>query len=250
MKRAGIFLLALVFVFSAFSSYACELYWYLAASMSKPGREVVEKYNQNADCHVFLVVGGSGQLLSQLHLAGKGDMYTPASGAFLEKAKAMNIVRDYRLLLQQTPVFGISKTKASAIKTFDHILQPGLRIALGNPKTMALGKTYQGIEEKMPGDIKKKIRQSTVLEAININQIVNYVSSGAVDTGIMFDTTATANRIPFVYIPEEYNVKNRAYLVELVYSDKSEEVRKLQEFIFKQDAVFEKYGFQLSHSDL
>ncbi len=229
-----------------FKIQACELYWYLAASMSKPGKAVVDSYNRETKtCKILLVIGGSGQLLSQLKLAGKGDIYTPASEAFLEKAKSLKLVASSRLLLEQRPVFGLSTGGTAKIKSFTDLVNKGNRIALGNPKTMALGKTYLRIEQAMEETLKKAIRANTQLFAININQVVNYLRTNTVDAGIVFDTTAVANGLSYVRIPDEVNVVNRAYLAVLKFSQNPIEVRKFKDYVFRQEGVFKSYGFNL-----
>ncbi len=248
MKQLTQVLLILGFVVCSARLQACELYWYLAASMTKPGKEVVEKWNQQPGmCHLYLILGGSGQILSQLVMAKKGDLYTPASEGFLDKAKNLKIVKDQQLLLEQTPVFGLSKSGEKLVKSFSDLTKQGIKIALGNPKTMALGKTYLGIEKRMDTQTKEKIRSNTLLKAINVSQVVNYLLTNTVDAGIVFDTTAAAHGIAYVDIPRQISVSNRAFLVTLTFSTRTEEVKDLIRFIHQQNSIFNRYGFNLSH---
>lgn len=241
-------LLFICLLFSRSSVQACELYWYLAASMSKPAKVIVRQYNaQTDDCHVYLIVGGSGQLLNKLRLSQKGDLYTPASESFLNRAKQSKLVKEHKRLLRQTPVFGISQSASNKIKTFEDLLTPGVKIALGNPGTMALGKTYQKLESKMPSEIRGKIKANTLLNAINVNQIVNYLLSNTVDAGITFDTTARANGIKQISIPSQYNISTQSYLAILNTTDAYPEAKKFQTYVLNQKQVFQKFGFSLAN---
>ncbi len=245
MKKTSFVFTAIVFLFGA-NSYGSDIYWYLAASMAKPGREVVAKYNERKpSARVFLILGGSGQLLSQLHLSKKGDFYTPASADFLKKAMDSGIVKRSRLLLEQKPVFGLSKSGVGKIASFADLTKSGVKIALGNPRTMALGNTYLRVESKMFRETAEKIRNNTIVEAISVSQIVNYIHADIVDAGTIFDTVAEANGIRYVEIPESFNQRNSAYLARLVYSDPAHDLRKFEHFIFDQSAIFAKYGFSL-----
>ena len=245
--KCFLYLLILLTIGSSVKLNACELYWYLAASLSKPGKEIVRNYNQRPGvCNVYLVVGGSGQLLSQLQMAKKGDLYTPASEMFLNKARGLNLVTDYRALLSQKPVFGLSKSGQKKIKTFADLLKPGIRIALGNPKTMALGKSYLTVEENFQPQTRERIRANMLVKGINVNQIINYVLSNVVDAGITFDTTATANKIAFLEIPDADNVSDTAFLARLNFSNHAEEAHAFRDYIFSQDKIFAKYGFKLN----
>jgi molybdate transport system substrate-binding protein len=238
------------FLFLITDAAAGDIYWYLAASMAKPGKEIVSRFNQKyAPSHVYLIIGGSGQLLSKIELARRGDIYTPASVGFLEKAREKKLVKSQRLLLQQKPVFGVSQGGATKIKTFRDIYGPGRRLALGNPKTMALGATYLQIEEKMGRKLSAKIRVNSQLEAINISQVVNYLRADVVDAGILFDTVARANSLKYIEIPEKYNTLSQSFLIRLVCTtnDKAD-LDRFEAFIFAQPQSFSKYGFQLAGS--
>lgn len=224
-----------------------ELYWYLASSLAKPGKEIVEKFNKkNQSCQVFLIIGGSGQLLSKLYLSKKGDLYTPASTAFLKQAVNLKIVKSQKPLLKQKPVFGISSSGISKIDSFWDLKKPGLKIALGNPKTMALGKSYLKIEQRMPGDLASGIRKNMSVLAINVTQIVNYILLDVVDTGTIFAAMAQANNIPFVEIPPQYNHLSQAYLIQLVFSDRADQLVEFEEFVVNQSEIFIKHGFKLN----
>ena len=230
-------------------SMAGEIHWYLAASLSKPAKEIVAQFNrQMQECQVFPIVGGSGQLLSKISMAKIGDLYSPASTEFFAKSRSMGLVANYKVLLFQTPVFGLSTSGQKKISTFQDLTAHSVKIALGNPKTMALANSYLKIEQKMGPTLSRELRRNAIVEAINVNQIVSYLQLGVVDAGLIFDTVARANNIPFVRIPEKNNVETRAYLIRLTFSQKSNQhcLNQLENYIHARDDVFSKYGFQLS----
>jgi molybdate transport system substrate-binding protein len=242
-----LFIFGISFFLLISNASAGDLYWFLAASMAKPGKEIVFRFNQEfAPSHVYLIIGGSGQLLSKIELARRGDIYTPASAGFLEKAREKKLVKSQRLLLHQKPVFGMSRSGATKIKTFRDLVRPGRRLALGNPKTMALGATYLEIEKKMGSKLSSQIRDNSQLEAINISQIVNYLRADVVDAGILFDTVARANGLEYIEIPERFNTLSQSYLIRLACAtSKEEDLDRFEAFVFSQHQSFRKYGFQL-----
>jgi molybdate transport system substrate-binding protein len=236
----------LIIGLTAQTAKAEELYWHLAAAMTKPGQAVVDAYNATKPARrVLVVTGGSGQLLSQLRLARRGDLFTPVSAVFLQQAHDAGIVASVRPLLTQIPVFGLSKVGADRIASFEELGKPGLRVALGDPKTMALGVTFQTIEERMDKTAAEKLRANVVVEAINISQIVNYLKTGSVDAGLIFDTVARANGLSMVPIPETFNRPETAYLVRLTFSNDPEAAVAFERFILQQVDVFAAFGFQL-----
>ncbi|MEC9491159.1 molybdate ABC transporter substrate-binding protein [Flexistipes sp.] len=240
------FLLSLVVCLFAFNAYAEKIYWYLAASMTKPGKAIVKQYNKTHEDEVVLILGGSGQILNKIILSKKGDIYTSANEKYYRKAASDNVVLNGEKLLVQTPVFGISKRAETRIASFEALLKPGIKIALGNPNTMAIGKTYQmKIKPKMPKHIAKKIKDNTIINPTNVSQTTNYVLSGTVDAGLMFDSGAKLNKLDYVEIPDEYNTGVTAYISLVKYSKNKELAKSFLEYVRSNSHIFEEYGYNV-----
>ena len=242
-------LIAAIFCVLAFAPAAFaakkEIVWYVAASMTKPAQVMVDKFNaENKDMEIVLNVGGSGELLSKITASKVGDFYTPASTSFLKRCEDAGLITKATPLLQQVPVFGLSKSGVTKIKTFEDVAKPGLKVALGNPETMASGKTWVEIEKKMPADLVKGIRSNTQVEALNINQVQNYITSDVVDTGLIFDSMAKNGKIPYVEIPVEYNIPETSHLVQLNTSKNNQaDLDKVQKYIFDNFSIFADAGY-------
>jgi len=100
--------LVMFFVLLSNFGFAKEIYWYAAASATKPAQEIVEKFNfTSKETKVVLITGGSGELLNKILLSKVGDIYSPASFEFLKLAEdKLDYV--YDKLLIQTIVIGLS----------------------------------------------------------------------------------------------------------------------------------------------
>lgn len=224
---------------------AADLYWYLGASMTKPGKEMVETFNRgDHPFTVILITGGSGQLLSKITAAGKGDLYTPASLSYVAKTKNLGLLKTHSPLIVQTPVFALSADGRQKIHNWSDLTGPEIRIGLGNPKTMALGRSYLRIQEKMGPELTAQLNRNKVVEAVNISQIINYLKSDIVDAGIAFDSTARANNLNYIEIPEAYNHQEIAPLIILKCEANEENTQLFIDFIMNNLAFFEKHGFK------
>jgi len=246
--RKSIVLIIYMLCFLSISLCAAKqkLYWYLASSMLKPGKEIVHKFNsEKHDFKVLLVIGGSGHLISKIQLSEKGDLYTPASKYFLNRALESGLVLDYQKLLIQKPVFGLYKSNKNSCSAFSDLLESNIKLAVGNPKTMALGMIYYVAKTKMDKLLVEKLKDNEIVYAISVAQIVNYVLSGVVDAGLMFDTVAKANGLSYIKIPEKYCSGEYAYLATLKCSSNKKNVELFKKFILKQETIFQKYCFQL-----
>ena len=244
MKK--ILLICSVFCLLCQVGFSAEIYWYLAAAMSKPGKEIVEKYNQqNKNSKVYLILGGSCALLSRITVSGKGDLYTPGSEYFLDKAEKLGIVKNSRQLLIQKPVIGLSASGIKKIHNFDDLIKTGIKIAFGNQKLTVLGKAFLKMKDRMDAEFARRLEKNKVVEGINANQNANYILSDTVDASFIFDTVAKANKIRYIEIPEKFNVLSKAYMILLNNSKNIKETGKFTDFIFKQNDIFKKYGYSL-----
>lgn len=231
-------------IFSGYTVAAEPLYWYLASSMSKPGKVVVKAYNHSqTEVTVRLITGGSGQLLNKIKTSGKGDVYTAASDKFMDLACRLGLVKKSYPFLMQTPVFALSSS--THIITFDDLLKPGVRIALGKISTMALGKKYIAIESRMDPNTAKLIRQNTKVSGLNISHNVNYLKTGAVDAALLFDTTAKANGLRYVDIPKDANNTAMAKIAILNTSQSPKAATKFIAYVMEQKGTFQQFGFDL-----
>jgi len=227
--------------------FAKEIIWYLAAAMRKPGKEITQKFNAQGKTRVYLITGSSGQLLSKIFFSKKGDLFTPSSTHFFNQSIKKGIVRKSHILLEQAPVIGLSKAGSKKIKCFSDLSKKGVKIALGNPKTMTLGKTYLQIEKKLGKIIAGRIRNNVIVEVININQVVNYLATDTVDAGIIFDSIGRVNQLNYILIPEQFKISaEKAYMIVLKCSKNIKATKQFEKFVFSQKNIFEKHGFHLT----
>ncbi len=238
----------LFFLFFALQNlHGAEVYLYAASSLNKPVSEIAEKFNKEfSNIKAVLITGGSGQLLNKIIFSKKADVYIPASEFFLKKAIESDIVVDHKSLIYQTPVFGLSAKSNKNIRDFNDLVEKNIKIAFGRQNTMALGKIYAVIEKKLPKNIADKLRNKKSVEAINVSQIVNYLKSGVVDAGILFDSTAKINGLKYVKIPDEYNRKIKVSAALLNSGKRLTNSKKLFNFILENKKIFKKYGFEIA----
>ena len=97
----------------------------------------------------------------------------------------------------------------------------------------------------MPSSVAAQIRNKTIIKAVNVSQIVNYLKTGAIGAGTIFDSVARANRMAYIEIPDRYNVKVRAFFMKLTTGKSPKAVEDFEAYVFSHAAVFEKYGFKL-----
>ncbi len=243
MKKIVIILMLISLLHSV--AVADQLYWFCAAAVKKPSLKIVKLYNKTHKNRVFLIAGGTGQILQQMILSKKGDIYTSMDTKFFNQAKNKGIITKYTEFLKLIPVFGLSKIGEKKIHRFMDIFNPGIKIAGGNSKTMALGKTYSLILKKLPKKLSLKLKKNTVVYAINISQIINYLRMSNVDAGIVFKAVAKMNNLRFILIPKKYNQIKTGYVAEVIYGKNKKAKAQLYRFILNHLYIYKQYGFTL-----
>ena len=112
-----------------------------AASSQAAVKEAARLFSAETGITVECSFGGTGALLNQIRLEHFGDVYITASGDFMDTAEKEQLVdpASRRVLCWLTPVICVAKGNPKQIKTLGDLAQPGLRVALADPKTATVG---------------------------------------------------------------------------------------------------------------
>ena len=225
--------------------YAEDIYWYVGAGLKEPAKEIISKYNKTHNDEAILILGGSGQLYQKIIMSKKGDLFTPGGEKYYKIALKEGVIYKGEKLLVNTPVFGIAKRASNKINSFKDLLKPGVKIVLGNSKTMELGDAFEKMSKKMPNYMLEALRKNTILEALNQPQIINYIRTSVVDAGILFEADANMYNIKYVKIPRKYSVDVIAYIALIKYSKNKELAQSFLDYIRKNINIFSKYGYNV-----
>jgi molybdate transport system substrate-binding protein len=111
-------------------------------SATKPATEEAaklfeDKYGANVELHF----GGSGAMLSQMKLTGRGDIYFPGSSDFMEKAKSEDLVlsESERVAVYLIPAINVQKGNPKNIQSLEDLARPDVTLAIGDPETVCVG---------------------------------------------------------------------------------------------------------------
>lgn len=224
---------------------AGELHIFVGAGLRQPVDQLVSDFEGRTGHRVYIDYAGSGQLLTRIEASGKGDLFIPGALSYLEKLEKAGKVRSFRPIVQHTPVIGVNTARAGRIKSFADLAKPGVKVALGDPEAMALGRTAMTICER--SGLKDAILKNVVVYGATVKQLTLYVSQGAVDAAIIGRADAFQNRdtITLVPIPPEY-FQAEIIAVAILKSTSSPALADQLSDALSSDkgvAVFQQYGF-------
>ena len=169
-------------------SPARELVVYCAAGLKPPVEAVAREYQEATGVTVQLQYGGSGTLLSNLRVAGKGDLFIAADESYIRAAREFGLIEEVLPLARQRPVIVVRKGNPHGVRGLEDLWTRNLRVELANPEAAAIGRTVR--------ETLTRTGQWPLLEARvtvfkpTVNEAANDVKLGAVDAAIVWDSTA------------------------------------------------------------
>ncbi len=242
-KLGGLVFLLSMFFLNKVS--AGELHLYAGAGLRQPVDRLAKAFEEQTGHRVFIDYAGSGQLLARIQASGQGDLYIPGALFYIEKLEQAGGIDSYSPMVQHTPVIGVNAANAVRIETFDDLARPGVKLAMGDPKAMAFGRTALAILEK--SGQKEAILKNVAVYGATVKQLALYVRQGSVDAAIIGRADAFQNRdkIDIIPIPPAYFQTEIIAAAVLKSSSNPELARQLCEYMGSASAVdvFGQYGF-------
>ncbi len=236
----------LLFVLGLFgTAMADELHMFAGAGLRQPVDELAKAFEEKTGHRVFIDYGGSGQLLTRIEASGQGDLFIPGALFYIEKLEKEDRVQSRHPIVLHTPVVGVNKARTDLISSFDDLAKPGVRLAMGDPKAMAFGRTAMAICEK--SGKKDAILKNVVVYGATVKQLALYAGQGTVDAAIIGRSDAFQNKdkVAIVPVPPEYFQAETVAAAVLRSSSNPELAEELARFFSDENAVevFEKHGF-------
>nr|WP_320191481.1 molybdate ABC transporter substrate-binding protein [uncultured Desulfobacter sp.] len=162
---------------------ADELFLYAGAGLRKPTDKIIAQFEQKTGHKVIVDYGGSGKQMVKYQTVLRGDLFMPGSYFYIDKLKEKGMVLSDSQVVLHTPVIAVNKRGNHAVKTLDDMAAPGIKLAMGDPKAMALGRTSMEIIKN--AGLEKQFLDNVAVYGATVNQLTLYVVQGAVDAAIV-----------------------------------------------------------------
>lgn len=170
---------------------------YVAAGMRLPVEEIASRYEAETGVRVELQFGGSSTLLNQLQVNEyeTADLYLAADDFYLDKAVELELARETFPIGHQRPVIAVRRDSEKSIRSIADLVRKDVVIGLANPDQTAVGKavreSLQGVQigkQNAWDAVEAAVTQRGVFKP-TVNDVANDIKLGAVDVGIVWDTT-------------------------------------------------------------
>lgn len=217
---------------------------YSGAGLKKPMEELAKTFEKENGVKIEYIFAGSTQLLSQLEISGKGDVFIVGSKVAYNSAKEKNLVGESKEVAYHTPTIIVKKGNPKNIKSLEDLQKESIKVILGDEKANAVGQTTVKIIEKnnLTG-----IAKNVVAKMATVSEMVTHITEGKGDTAIATkDSVFNNDKVDIIEIPKEKNIDQVLPIAPVTASKEKELANKFVDFISSDagKAVFEKYGFK------
>ncbi len=154
---------------------------FVGSASKPPTEDAVAAFQDKTGAKLEVNYGGSGKMLSELKLSGRGDIYFPGSSDYMELAKREELVipETERRVVYLIPAINVVRGNPHGIKSVDDLAKPGLRLGIARPDTVCVG--LYGVEVLESMGLADKVKPNIVTHAESCEKTAQLVSLKSVD---------------------------------------------------------------------
>ncbi|MDD2422441.1 MAG: molybdate ABC transporter substrate-binding protein [Heliobacteriaceae bacterium] len=221
---------------------------YVASSMKDVMFRIKQVYvGNNSQKSLFLKCGGSGTLMRRIEQGALVDIFISAGSSQMDELQMKNlIINDSRKDFLRNRIVLITSKNSSIKCGFEELAAEKIKkIGIGNPDTVPAGKYAQ--EVLMSFGISESVSAKLVF-AKDVRQVLNYVETGYVDVGIVYQTEAiVSDNVKILSWAPETSHSPVVYSVAIMKaSDNQAESENFIKFLTtnkRAKRIFETFGF-------
>lgn len=225
-------------------SSTVDLLVYSGAGLKKAMEAIKTAYEADHDVTIEYSYAGSTQLISQIELSGKGDVFIVGSETAYHKLNEKGYASDaYALVAHHTPCIIVQAGNPKGITGLEDLTKEGITVILGDPEANAIGETAQKIIAKTG---LTAINDHVVSQAATVNEITTQIASGQADAGIVtVDSVHNNTDVEMVTIPDDQNIDQLIPVCTLTISEHPDAAQEFVDFIASDagKAIFADNGF-------
>lgn len=237
------------------STYAKELLVFAAGGTKAPVDAAAAAFQQKYGTKITINYGGGGEVLSNMVMAKKGDVFIAPEQRFMNSAKkqgAVDTAATPTVLAYMIPVIGVQKGNPLNIQTLADLGKRGVKIAMGNPDTTLLGEVGPEILKK--AGVYDTVNPNIVTNVPQVNTIITDLKTKQVDAGIIWHyfSVTNASDVDIIWIPAEYITGiGEIQAAVTTYSQESWTAQQFINFLASVDgqAIFKQNGYIVDKSE-
>ena len=201
---------------------------FAAASLKSTFTEIGEQFKtDNPGATVEFSFAGSSDLVTQLTQGAQADVFASADTKNMDKAAQAGLLDgDPVNFASNTLTIVVAPGNPKQVTSFQDLTKPGLTVVVCAPQ-VPCGSATQKVEEATDVDIKP------VSEESSVSDVLNKVTTGQADAGLVYvtDATGAGDKVTAVPFPESADAVNTYPIATLKSSEHQELARKFVEAV-------------------
>lgn len=219
-----------------------------AISLKDAFQEISAAYKEQTGVNVRLNLGGSGLLQKQIEAGAPVDVYASAGTKQMDALSSAGLIVDATRcnFTRNRLVLIVPSDSTLNLHSLHELVRPEVsRLSIGNPKTVPAGQYAEQVLKNLK--IWDRI-QNRLVPAENVRQVLDYVSRGEVDAGIVYASDVPISRgktVVAASAPEDSHAPILYPIAVIKGTGQEKEARAFIDFILNSSgqAIMEKYGF-------
>jgi len=226
-------------------------------SASKPATaEAAQVFEEKTGIKVYLNFSGSGTMLSQLKIAGEGDLYIPGSPDYMVKAEREGVVYpdSVKIVSYLVPAILVQGGNPRNIQSLLDLAKPGIEVGIGDPESVCVGLyAYEILEYNGLVDNVREVG-TIVTHAESCSKTASLVALKSVDAilGWRVFSEWHPDTIDVVYLKLE-QIPRLSYIPGAIstFTKDRESAQKFLDFLTSPEGqeVFAKWGYIATESE-
>lgn len=216
---------------------------YAGAGLKKPVQAIGSAFTNQTGIPVVFNFQGSGNLLTQMEITRKGDIFIPGGTADFTVAEERGLVGDPEYLAYHVPVIAVRDKNPLNISSVGDFTMPGLKLGLGDIKATAIGAA--GEKLFTAAGIREDVEKNVVVRAATINELVTALNAGSIDASLLTRDQINEETMDAVALADGNDYVLIIPIGVTTFTKEAENAEKFVEFFASEDgkAFFGKAGF-------
>lgn len=204
---------------------------FAAASLKSAFTEIGEQFNaDNPGTRVKFSFAGSSDLVTQLTQGAPADVFASADTGNMDKATQAGLLDGEPVnFASNTLTIAVAPGNPKPITSFRDLTKPGLAVVVC-AQQVPCGSAAQRVEEAAGMDI------TPVSEETSVSDVLNKVTTGQADAGLVYvtDATGAGDKVTAVPFPESAGAVNTYPIAALKSAEHEELARKFIDAVTSQ----------------
>ena len=211
----------------------------LKTAMTEIGEVFTEKYGIGIDYNF----AGSGTLITQMELSRKGDLFIPGGTPDYRIAQGKGLVGEPGYVAYHVPVIVVAPGNPKNITSVEDFARPGLKIALGDANTTAIGRAGDKLFQQH--GILDAVEANVVLRAPTVTEVAVAMNMGTADAALITLDMVNPETMEVIELPPGNGVVLIVPIGVTTFTEHQDAARLFVEFVTSDEgkAIFVKHGF-------